>query len=144
MILVLGGGSDRERLATQLAQTKPDLQVWVSSGTPEAAGIFQAANISASRVHYDARATDTVTNFTTVVNDFKRRGVQHVYLITSDFHLARAQAIAAIVFGTQGIAVTPLTVKSQRSPESAFHILRDAGRSIVWLVTGRTGASFRR
>jgi uncharacterized SAM-binding protein YcdF (DUF218 family) len=108
-ILVLGGGSDREFFAAQFAQQSPHLDVWVSSGTPPAyaRSLFQQAGISADRVHLDRRATDTVTNFTTLVPDFKQRHLQHVYVITSDFHMPRALAIAMLVFGSQGIAVTP-------------------------------------
>ncbi len=143
VILVLGGSVDREYAASQLAHVHPNLDVWVSTGSREAKQVFQAENISLSRVHLDDRATDTVTNFTSVVTDFKRRGIQHVYLVTSDFHLPRAQAIAALVFGTQGITVTPISVPSTQPPESSFRIVRDAGRSLMWLFTGRTGARLR-
>ncbi|AHJ30109.1 hypothetical protein NSP_38060 [Nodularia spumigena CCY9414] len=35
-------------------------------------------------------------------------GITTKYLITSDYHMMRARAIATIVFGIQGIAVTLL------------------------------------
>ncbi len=35
-------------------------------------------------------------------------GITTKYLITSDYHMMRARAIATVVFGIQGIAVTPL------------------------------------
>lgn len=143
VILILGGSSDREIFAAQLAQHQTNLDVWVSSGSPYAADIFRDAKIPESRLHFDRRATDTVTNFTTIVSDFKRRGIQHIYVLTSDYHLARAQAIATVVLGSQGIAFTPVAVPSARPPESSLRVLRDFGRSLVWLVTGRTGASLR-
>ncbi len=143
VILVLGGSSDREAFAAQIAQHQPNLDVWVSSGSPYAADIFRAAKISESRLHFDRRATDTVTNFTTTVSNLKQRGIQHVYVLTSDYHLARAQAIATVVLGSQGIAFTPVAVPSARSPESSLRVLRDVGRSALWLMTGRTGASLR-
>ncbi|MHC5722289.1 MAG: YdcF family protein, partial [Nostoc sp.] len=66
-----------------------------------------------------------------------------IYLITSDYHMKRARAIAAIVLGSQGIAVTPVEVPSQGDKsETLVRILRDCGRSLLWVVTGRTGASF--
>jgi uncharacterized SAM-binding protein YcdF (DUF218 family) len=143
MILVLGGGPDRERLAVRLAQQNPDLEVWVSTGSPEAEKIFREAGIAASRLHFDCRATDTVTNFTTVVEDFKRRGIEHVYVVTSSFHMSRSKAIATVVFGSQGIAFTPVAVSTPGfTAESKAHILRDVGRSLFWLGTGRTGARF--
>lgn len=142
-ILTLGGSPDREEFTAQFAKHYPSLDIWVSSGiAPEKArAIFRASGIPDSKVHLDYRAVDTVTNFTTLVADFKRLCIQHVYLITSDFHMPRSQAIATIVFGSQGITFTPVSIPSQASVESQLHILRDIGRSLLWLVTGRTGAS---
>ncbi len=144
MILVLGGGTGREEAAAQMAEYYPDLEVWVSSGdgTPQAVyTIFQAAGVSTQRLHLDYRATDTVTNFTTLVPEFEQRRIQHLFLVTSDFHMPRAKAIATVVLGSRGIAFTPVEVPSDRPPESKLRIARDVGRSLVWIVTGRTGAS---
>lgn len=142
-ILTLGGGSDREKFTAQFAQMHPSLEIWVSSGTPpnQAREIFHAAGIPNTQVHLDRRAVDTVTNFTSLVKDFKKRNFHHLYLITSDFHMARAKAIATFVLGSQGIAFTPISIPSNQPLESWFHILRDSGRAVLWLFTGRTGAS---
>lgn len=143
-IFILGGGPEREVFTAQFAKHYPSLEIWVSSGTaPEqACAIFRDAGIPAERVHLDRRAVDTVTNFTSLVADFKNLNIQHLYLITSDFHLSRAKAIATLVFGSWGIAFTPVSVPSKEPPESLLHILRDIGRALVWMITGRTGASF--
>ena len=61
----------------------------------------------------DGRATDTEKNFTTLVGDFVTQKLHNIYLITSDYHLRRARAIASIVLGSRGIAVTPLAVSSR-------------------------------
>ncbi|MBF2000017.1 MAG: YdcF family protein [Synechococcales cyanobacterium M58_A2018_015] len=143
-ILVLGGGAGREEAAATLARYYTDLEVWVSSGDKPPApayAVFQAAGVNRDRVHLDYRATDTVTNFTTLVADWRRRGIQHLYVVTSDFHMSRARAIAFIVLGSQGITFTPVAVPSDRPPEELPRILRDMLRSLLWLVTGRTGAS---
>lgn len=142
-ILTLGAWIDRELFTAQFASTRPNLEIWVSSGTPPdtASTVFRAFNIPDSRVHLDRRAVDTVTNFTSLIDDFKSRQFQHLYLITSDYHMARAKAIATIILGSQGIAFTPLSVPSQKQSESLLRIARDVGRSLVWIVTGRTGAS---
>lgn len=140
-ILTLGGGSAREEATAKLAKWYPSLEIWVSSGvSPEEAGkIFQSAGISSKRVHLDYRARDTVTNFTTLVADIKKRNFQHLYLITSDFHMPRAQAIAILVLGSRGIAFTPVTIPSNHPPESRSHVLRDVGRALFWIVTGDAG-----
>jgi uncharacterized SAM-binding protein YcdF (DUF218 family) len=144
-ILTLGGGSNREDFTAQFARIHPSLEIWVSSGTPadNARKIFRVAGIPNQRLHIDRRAVDTVTNFTSLVKDFKQRHYHHLYLITSDFHMPRAKAIATFVLGSQGIAFTPVSIPSNQPPESWFHILRDIGRAILWIVTGRTGASLR-
>lgn len=144
-IFTLGGDPVREEFAVQLAQWYPSLDIWISSGPnpKETQEIFQAAGIPLTRVHIDLRAVDTVTNFTSLVADFKQRHLQHLYLITSDYHMTRAKAIATIVLGSQGITFTPVSVSSARHQESTFQLLRDMGRSLLWIVTGRTGASLK-
>jgi uncharacterized SAM-binding protein YcdF (DUF218 family) len=144
-ILTLGGGREREQFTAHFAQSHPALEIWVSTGSPPeiAYEIFQGAGISKKRVHLDRRAVDTVTNFTSLVTDFKKLHIQHLYLITADFHMRRAKAIATLVLGSQGIAFTPVAFSWHEPAESWFHILRDCGRAILWIFTGRTGASLK-
>lgn len=147
-ILVLEGRTERIRFAAQFARTHPDLPIWVSGNPPGKhlnQVIFQQAGISAARVHYDFCAIDTVTNFTCTVPNFGVRRIQHIYVITSDYHMTRSLAIAYIVLGSRGIVATPMIVPSIDYPvESPLRTVRDCVRSLVWLVTGRTGASLRR
>jgi uncharacterized SAM-binding protein YcdF (DUF218 family) len=89
----------------------------------------------------DYQAVDTVTNFTTLVDDLQARGIHSVYLITSDYHMRRARIIGEIVLGSRGIDFKAVKVPSERSPESIEKAIRDGGRAIVWLLTGHTGAS---
>ncbi len=143
-ILTLGGGLDREEFTAQFAQSRPSLPIWVSTGSnPDVARkIFQDAGIADRQVYLDRRATDTVTNFTTLVADFKKRNFKHIYLITSDFHLPRAKAIAFVVLGSQGITFTSVSVPSGRSPEPKIKIVRDVARAFIWILTKRTGSRF--
>lgn len=144
-ILTLGGGDNRELFTAQFAQAHPDLEIWVSSGIPKekATQIFQAAGTPAQKLHLDYRASDTVTNFTSLVAEFKQRRMHHLYLLTSDFHMPRSRSIAFLVLGSRGITTTPIAIPSDQSPESPLHIMRDIGRSLLWIITGRTGASFK-
>ncbi|MEL4896076.1 YdcF family protein [Crocosphaera sp. Alani8] len=145
-IFVLGGHEDRERFAAQLALQHPDLPIWVSSGSPQnyVKQIFTNAGVSSHRLHLDYQAKDTVTNFTSLVTEMKAKGIDSVYLITSDNHMNRARIIGEIVFGTQGIVLKPLSVRSDNSPEPIEKIIRDGGRSFLWLLTGRTGENLLR
>ncbi|MEM6253262.1 MAG: YdcF family protein [Cyanobacteria bacterium P01_D01_bin.156] len=142
-VLVLGGGKEREIAAAKLAAQEPNLKVWVSSGSlpPQANKTFLAENIALSRVSLDYDATDTVTNFTTTVNKLKSEGIQNIYIVTSDFHMPRASAIAFWVLGSNSIAYTPVPVPSQQPTEPLHKTLRDITRSWLWLLTGRTGSS---
>lgn len=144
-IFALGGGLEREQSAAKLAQAYPDLDVWVSSGLPPrlAIPLFQEYGIPRQRLHLDYHAVDTVTNFTTSIEDFQIRHIRHVFLITSDSHMSRAKAIATFVFGSQGIIFTPVAVASNLNPESVLEIIRDSVRSILWLFTGHTGANYQ-
>lgn len=143
-ILTLGGGAGREEFTAQFAQYHPNLDIWVSSGVPTqlAQDIFREANIADERVHIDRRAIDTVTNFTSLVHDFKDQNIHHIYLITSDYHMRRARAIAFFVLGSQGITFTSVAIPSQHPKDSLVKVTRDVGRSLLWIATGRTGARF--
>ena len=145
-ILVLNGNPNRIRFAAELWQSHQSLDIWVSAGSEREkrlySGIFAAAGIPPEQIHYDPCATDTVTNFTCTVDDFILAQRRHLYLITSDYHIDRSRAIATFVLGSQGIIVTPISVPSPNFPrESRWRIVRDCFRSIVWIFTGRTGAS---
>ncbi|MEG3858752.1 YdcF family protein [Microcoleus sp. herbarium12] len=143
-LLVLGGATEREVFAAKFAREHPVLPIWVSSGSnPEfAEWVFSEAGIKSDRLHLDYRAVDTVTNFTTLVDELKAKGIESVYLITSDDHMRRAQIIGEIVLGSRGISFKPVAVPSGRTPEPVQKALRDGARAIMWLTTGYTGANF--
>ncbi|MEG4345888.1 YdcF family protein [Microcoleus sp. A003_D6] len=143
-LLVLGGATEREVFAAKFARNYPELPIWVSSGSnPEfAEWVFSEAGIKSDRLHLDYRAVDTVTNFTTLVDELKARGIESVYLITSDDHMRRAQIIGEIVLGSRGISFKPVAVPSGRTPEPIQKAVRDGARAILWLTTGYTGANF--
>lgn len=144
-IFVLGGDSKRMEFAAQFWQSYKDLDIWVSdfeSILNYNRRIFQQFGVPDERLRLDGTATDTVTNFTTLAEHFVKHKIQHIYLITSDYHMRRARAIASIVLGSQGIVVTPLEVPSSGyKSESLLRVLRDCGRSLLWIFTNRTGAS---
>jgi uncharacterized SAM-binding protein YcdF (DUF218 family) len=117
----------------------------VSSGTPQeyAQQVFAKAGIDGSRVHLDYRARDTVTNFTSLVDQLQSQGIDSVYLITSDDHMRRARVIGEIVFGSRGIILKPVAIPSGRSPEPISKAIRDGVRSLLWVTTGHTGVTLK-
>ncbi|MBD2461816.1 YdcF family protein [Oscillatoria sp. FACHB-1407] len=145
-ILVLGGATEREVYAAQFAQEHPELPIWISSGSnPEyTEWVFGEAGIDPVRLNLDFRAVDTVTNFTTLADEFKASEIKSIYLITSDYHMRRARIIGGIVFGSRGIHFRTVAVPSQQSPESVEKSIRDGARAVLWVFTGRTGSSLGR
>ncbi|VEP12398.1 conserved hypothetical protein [Hyella patelloides LEGE 07179] len=145
-VFVLGGHEAREKFAADLAKEHPELDIWVSSGSPQdyVTKIFTFRGISSDRLHLDYQAEDTVGNFTTLVDKLKDRGIDSVYLITSDSHMPRARIVGEIIFGSRGIAIKPISVPSQSPPEPPEKCLRDGARAILWLATGYTGSAFKK
>ena len=145
-ILTLGGGHLREVFTAKFALTHAKLPIWISTGSKEmrAREIFYREGVDNRRVYIDRRATDTVTNFTTLVKDFKKQNIRHIYLITDDFHLPRAKAIALVILGSKGIIYTPVSIATTRPLESKTKIVRDVARAFFWVLTGRTGSSLKR
>jgi uncharacterized SAM-binding protein YcdF (DUF218 family) len=143
--LVLGGLESREAYAAQLAQAEPDLEIWISSGSPEGyvRHIFQQAGIDRDRLHLDYEAQDTLTNFTTLVDDLEERGIKSVYLITSDNHMRRARVVGEIVFGSRGILIKPQPVATPGENEALAKCALDGLRALLWLATGHTGAELK-
>ncbi len=144
-IFVLGGDFNRTEYAARFWQSHKNLDIWVSD-FPEYLemhrNIFLQSGIPIEQLHLDGRATDTVTNFTSLVGDFVNRELRHIYLITSDYHMRRSRVIATIVLGSRGIVVSPLGVASTgEERESWVRVLRDFGRCVLWVVSGKTGAS---
>jgi len=142
-ILVLGGSEDREIFSAKFAKKHPNLPVWISSGAPPeyTEHVFEKTGVSLRRLHLDYEAVDTVTNFTSIVDRLRQQNIRSVYLITSDYHMRRAQMIGEIVLGSRGINIQPIAIPSNQVEEPLSKVMRDGGRAMLWVATGRTGAS---
>jgi uncharacterized SAM-binding protein YcdF (DUF218 family) len=150
VILVLGGSPEREKFAAKFALQHPDLPIWVSSGSPKEYSeyVFDQAGIKRDRIHLDYRAVDTVTNFTTLVDDLKAKQITDVYVITDSYHMPRANIIGIVVLGSRGIKMHPVPIPShmesfmaanpQAQSELKRKVVRDGMRSVIWLLTGST------
>ncbi|MGG6268690.1 YdcF family protein [Leptolyngbya sp. AN03gr2] len=141
-ILVLGGAEEREIFSAKFAKQHPNLPVWISSGAPRdyAERVFSRTGVDLQRLNLDYQAVDTVTNFTSLVDRLRQKNVRSVYLITSDYHMRRAQVIGEIVFGSRGINIQPVSIPSNHADEPLSKALRDGGRAVLWVATGQTGA----
>jgi uncharacterized SAM-binding protein YcdF (DUF218 family) len=138
-IVVLGGGIQRELHAADIARSRPQLSVIVSSGSPRPClyGYFtEQAQVAWDRVTADYWATDTLTNFTATLPLLRRGGHRHVLLVTSESHLPRARLLASIVWGSHGIAFDPATVRGRTNEESNLRTLADGARALLWVIVG--------
>jgi hypothetical protein len=141
MILVLGGDVERERHAAEIARER-SLPVVVSGGSnPEYAQwlFVERQGLPSQQVQLDYRATDTLTNFTPLVDDLRRARIRHALLVTSSDHMDRALLVGRIVAGSRGIHLTPEPVACGRQcvPESRRKVWGDGLRAALWVVSGR-------
>lgn len=142
----MGGSPKREVYGAIYANQNPQMKIWVSSGSPReyTEEVFEKAGIQSDRYILDYRAVDTVTNFTTLVNDFQAQKITDIYVITDVFHMPRAQVIGSLVLGSRGINFHPVPIPPQLSykefavVEAKNKTLRDGIRSVFWLFTGKT------
>ena len=140
LVLVLGGDVERERVGAEVAK-RDGLPVMVSGGSnPEYAHwLFRGPGLDDTRVLLDYRATDTLSNFTSVVDDLKRSKIRHVVLVTSSDHMDRALMVGRVVAGSRGIGLTPLAVPCGERcvPEDWRKVWGDGLRAALWVVSGR-------
>jgi uncharacterized SAM-binding protein YcdF (DUF218 family) len=152
-IFVITGRSERVEYAAKFWQKHREMTIWISDlpgNVQHHTNLLKEHNVPDQAFRFDRRPTDTVTNFTTLADDFASSNLHHFYLITSKAHMPRAFAIATIVFGSRGIIVTPIEVPDMVNPqdgawydehhESTQSVIRDSVRSLIWVFTGWTGA----
>lgn len=136
-----GGDADREAAAARLARSD-GLPVVVTGGTnPEYAHwLFQQKEGLPSRqVQLDYRARDTVSNFTSLVDDLRKSRIRHALLVTSTDHMERALLVGRIVAGSRGIHLTPVPVPCGELcvVEGRRRLWGDGARAALWVVSGQ-------
>ncbi len=138
-IVILGGGIHREILAAQLAKYYPDMPIIVSSGSslPCLYRVFVVeGKVAWKRVKVDLRATDTLTNFTSLVPYLQLNQPRKVFLITSEGNLPRASVLAWLIWGSRGIAIEPVLVEGLGNHESWLKTFVDSIRGVAWVGLG--------
>lgn len=151
VIFVLGGPEiERQEMAVQMSQELKHCKIYVSSGKE---GIIKMAGLS-HRLKHDRRATDTVTNFTTMIPVFRGEKYRHILIITSDYHFKRANMIGNLILMwyydmhfSWKIAIKDENKESSNefhtfddlqlwNAETNFRIARDSIRIVLWLLIG--------
>ena len=136
VIFILGGHEERQRFAAKLALKYTNSPLLISSGGPQKylTKIFTNAGVNNNRIYLDYRAKDTVTNFVSLIKKLKIQKINSIYLVTSNNHISRAKIIGEIIFGTQGIILKPFPVPSNAPSEPFEKLIRDGGRSLLWMI----------
>ena len=140
LILVLGGDIDREKLGLKMAKDL-NLPIIISGGSnPEYSDwLVEKEGIPFNQVKRDYRAKDTLSNFTSLVDEISLQGINHALLITSEDHVERAMTIGTIVAGSRGIRLTSISVpcaslcKKEKQKKHYFDLIR----SITWITIGK-------
>ena len=139
-ILVLGGDLEREEVGAQLARST-QLPLLVSSGSNAeyAHWLLARHGLDPSKVQLDYRASDTISNYTSVVDELHRKGVSHVLLVTSSDHMERALLVGRLVAGSRGVYLSPVAVPCGNNcvPESRRKVWGDGLPALLWVVSGK-------
>lgn len=138
-ILVLGGSIRREIYAAQLARNNPQIPILISTGSldPCISLIFSREGSPPENIWLERCANSTFDNFFYSVPILKKWRANKVKIITSPSHLPRAQWLAEIHLGVQGIATEMDLVVEQGIPgnqETEFKTRLDVLRSIFWAI----------
>ena len=141
-IFVLGGSIRREVYAAELAKIYPELPILISQGSDDPCiwRIFMRANARLNNVWLEHCANSTFENFFFGVPIIQGWGVRKVKVITSRSHLPRAERMARIHFGAQGIAVEMAIASEHGVPgnrESTWKTRLDVARSLLWAVAAQ-------
>jgi uncharacterized SAM-binding protein YcdF (DUF218 family) len=136
-LFVLGGSITREIYVAKEAKKYPDIPILISHGSLEPCVwlIFRKENTELEKVWLENCANSTWENFYYSIPILRRWEVHKVKLITSPTHLPRAQWMAQILLGANGIWVEPDIVQEQGIPGNREFWLKtgvDVTRSLLW------------
>lgn len=128
LVIIPGGDRTRELRAAHLCSRMPTVRaIVISSG---ACSADEFAPQGEPSVLCDRRATCTVSNFASLVDDLVTQDVRHVLVVTSSEHVKRAGAVAAIILRTRGICVSTRALPTgEASAEGTCRLLRDVARA---------------
>ena len=145
IILVLGGDVNREFIGANLAKIL-NLPLVISGGSnPEYANWnIEKIGLNSNQFFLDYRAKDTLTNFTSLVDEFHYKEINHILLITSSDHMERASNVGNIIAGSRGIKLTKLSIPCEPSckTESQNKQIGDLIRAIIWVISGHDLKSY--
>jgi hypothetical protein len=147
VILHLGGNWHRVEQTAVEAKRRPMAHIVISSegGKPQLMGYLKEQGIDAWRVTLDDKAYDTVGNFTDTFPLVRRLGGTRVFVVTSDWHMKRAMAIAAAAYAFSGIQAVACPWADNPKRVDKGNLCWDVSRTVKWRLDGRpTSRDYRR
>ena len=143
VIMPLGGRLERVHAAVgcvRQLEWYENYIVLVDEADPKAAlDILLAGGVPRERVVFDYSGWDTLTEFILRYDFLRKLGVTELWVVTDNYHMARAEAIAHAVFAFTDVRVRTFmryTVNPHpASVESFYKVLRDASMAWSWRVT---------
>ena len=137
VILHLGGNPNRIYKTIEVDKDHPTAKIIISS---EANHLFlkdqlSKNNIDLKRVIFDDAAYDTVGNFTDTWPTVKKLRATKVYIVTSNWHMERAIAIASIVYFLRGIEIIRCSWSDNDRPDPGS-IKWNVMRTLKWRFLG--------
>tara|TARA_Y100001968_G_C19377023_1_gene728211 strand:- start:495 stop:1064 length:570 start_codon:yes stop_codon:yes gene_type:complete len=140
LIVVLGGDIRREKAGIRISK-EIGIPLLISGGSNReyAEWLIQKEGLAAHQVKLDYRAKDTLSNFTSIVDDLSNQEISHILMITSEEHFQRASIIGNIIIGSRGIKLTSLSLDChvECKKESYQKQLLDSIRALAWISTGK-------
>ena len=140
LILVLGGDVRREKEGIKISK-KLGIPLLISGGSnPEyAEWLIEKEGIDRNNVKLDYRAKDTLSNFTSIIEDLIDNDISHLLMITSEEHFQRANLIGKMIMGSKGIKLTSLSLDChiECKKESYRKQVLDSIRAISWISIGK-------
>lgn len=138
LVLVLGGCGPGTNGCPVGASARSTLLVSGGSNREYAEWMLNEERFNPDRATLDYRARDTLSNFTSVVDELKADGVRHVLLVTSEDHLPRSMAVGQVVAGSRGIQLTgiPVACREDCTQEGRLKQWSDWLRAVAWVMTG--------
>ena len=140
IVMVLGGDLKREDLGIKMAKTL-GLPLLISGGSNREHALWavKKSGLSTDLVILDYRAKDTLSNFTSIINELVAKEISHILTITSKDHMNRAMVVGQIVAGSRGVRLTsiPVSCAPLCKEETLQKLIFDFIRAIIWVATNQ-------
>lgn len=140
VILCLGGSEQRLVKGILLAIEDPTAKLVVSSFGIKRSVLTERllkAGLKKEQFCIDYTALDTIGNFVDTLPIIQALAPKKIYIVTDDYHMKRAQAIADIVYSGLSYQLVNIECKTNTPQESEFKVNIERIQAWIWKNTGK-------